>query len=223
MIETLSLYHGTDANSARHLLEVGTPVDYHARTGSRVLARELVGMILDEIGMVDKEIWEIESALNQIRTETADVAAWDLWVRAIPSLLGARSGTLFDYGPLYVTPSFARARRYCTENPYRSEFLRSIAGGLEITRTIGTAVAQKAEALLDQHRACRAALEAPPAPVVIEFLGVSPDSLQTEAGGNDLSNDILFLNMPLEVGTDFQLSFRLQRFERQHVVAVHDL
>lgn len=223
MIEMLSLYHGTDAMSARLIFAEGTPVDYHARNGLRSFARELAKSILDALGMVEKESWEIDIALNCIRPGSADIEAWDLWVRSLPSLFGTHSGTPFDYGPLYVTSSFARARRYCADNPYRSEFVRSVVGGLEIARAIGTVEASRAEGMLNQQPACRAAIEAPSDPVVIEFGGFTVDMLRTETGKADLSSDLLLLDLAREEGVDQQLSFRIERYERRHVVAVHDL
>lgn len=223
MIDTLSLYHGTDTSAARLILEVGTPQDYHARIGVRAFARELAKVIVDALGMVCKEGWEIDFTLNSIRPGSADVNAWHLWMKSLPSLLETSSGTDFDYGPLYVTPSFARARRYCADNPYRSEFLRSVVGGLEIACAIGDGEARRAAEMLDQHPAIRAAIEAPPHPVVIEFRGVSPEALRTEKGEGNLWADLSWLDLARGEGIDPQLSFRLERFERSQVVALHDL
>ncbi len=221
--EQVLLYHGTSKASAIRILTEGSREDYLEMIGATDLARQISALVLDNMNLHGKDTWEIGVELHNRLKPSEDVYdEQDLWVRSLPYLRGAQSRS-FHYGSTFVTSSLTRAYRYAAGNPYRSEFLRSLAGGYGICLSLGPPVDAQAKELRNQFPQCFELLENPSDPVVIEISGIQSHKLRTEDGDADIQGDLDLLDKLQELNVDPQLSFRLLELQPEDIVSIHDL
>lgn len=222
--EQITFYHGTGDGSAAKIISDGIKTDYLQSIGAVEVAREVANYILDDLKVSGISAWEVERALSaRLHAEAVDAAERDLWVRSLPYITGSGSEGRFGYGAFFITSSIERAYRYALCNPYRSEFMQSVAGGCAISRHLSADLHRKLDDLRGKYPECFSVMEAPPMPVVLEISGVHTQDLQTEEGTSSIEVDLELIKLFSDFGEDPQVSLRLTRLERSNIIAVHDL
>ena len=153
--ERFTFYHGTSRTSALAILDKGIRDDYMRTIGATDVACEITRLVIEYMGMNDKSENEIkESFRKSFILEGRNEAARDLWIKSLPYCLGMNSDTMFDYGAFFVTASIEKAYRYAIGNPYRSEFLRAIVGGVDICMSLESPLAERVKGLRQEFPRC---------------------------------------------------------------------
>jgi hypothetical protein len=129
--------------------------------------------------------------------------------------------SLFSYGDFFVTLNIGNAYRYALNNPFRSEFLYALYGGLSLLRRLNDPLPMEVPT---RFPAVHQLLEVRHLPVVLEISGIDEARLRPEDGGEDTSVEIeLFLQMGELPGVNMPASFRASEVRPADVRAVHDL
>jgi hypothetical protein len=187
----LTFYHATSEVAARSILELG------ARNVLRDLGAQELG----------RRIWDafakhggVENLYSIAKNEAEHLSLTAL-EPSDPSAKG-----LFSYGAFFVTLNLGNAYRYALNNPFRSEFLRALHGGVSLLRRLNDPMAMEAPKLF---------------PAVHNLLQAR---YLREDGGEAAAVEIeLFLQMGELPGVNMPASFRAYEVSPADVLAVHDL
>ena len=227
--EKYTFYHGTSAASARSILINGARQDYLKSIGAEILAVKVAQHIFSKINVKSYQTlvdpyWEVSEALRiRFGINVIGKSGHDLWVRSLPHLFDTQNKSLFEYGGFFVTASITRAYRYACSNPYGSEFIHSLVGGIEILKLIDASISEDIAKTISESADLFAAMSRRSNPVVIEMSGINVENFISESGSNDISNDLRILDFFESIGHDPQVSFQLSKLDRAKITAIHDL
>jgi hypothetical protein len=175
----LTFYHATSEVAARSILEVG------ARNVLRDLGAQELG----------RRIWDAFAKHGGIENlySIAKDEAEHLSLSALKPSDASTKG-LFSYGDFSITLNLGNAYRYALNNPFRSEFLRALHGGLSLLRRLNDPLTVEAPMFFP---AVHQLLQARHLPVVLELSGIDETRLRREDGGEDaLSRSNSFCKWP---------------------------
>lgn len=210
--DDLVFFHGTGAEAAWKIVTSGARDGLFEEVGAFALGRAIRQAMLNHTGLPSEEDWRLDSMLPP-----ADDEAEHLWFFAMQHLGEPSKSSLFGYGHFAVTLNPAIAYRYTIRNPYRSEFVRALAGGLKILTRVGHPFSAQVPNLFpDAYRA----IAFPSPPVVLELHRITRDRLLKEDGSPDIDPHLkLFLSRRQDVTANF----RIRDVAPADIAAVHDL
>jgi len=223
--EHFTFYHGTSAVSAERIIVEGIKVEYLTSLGAVSYAKNFASLILAHLRLDGHSTWEIDKALcDSAVISSIDAGSYDLWLKSLPYILGAKSKAYFDYGSFFVTGSRAVAYRYAVGNRYRSEFIRSLAGGIEVAKGINPSETKRILAQLErEEKELFAAIQSPSYPVVLEINGLNIEEFEAENVDENIDCSLILMSGLLDGNVDPQISFRLKKIHAENIIAIHDL
>jgi hypothetical protein len=216
-IEELLFYHGTGRAAAQSIIACGSRDTLFEEIGARTLGQQIRRALLHYAKLSDEEDWKLHSAFACPGMEYSS-----LWVPALRQLEHAEESSHFEYGHFYATLNIANAYRYSIGNPYRSEFIRSLAEALKVLDHLGDSLPPKVGT---RFPLVADAIKNPSPPVVLELRGIVQDRLISEKGSADIRAELelYFCEMQEDGEVSAPSAFRVRDVTSKDIVAIHDL